>query len=89
MIYGLVALSVGLMFLFFGMKISALENELNDLKIREDRHYQELGEDMYRSETWKAAANFRFDDDEKDIGELKAQCERFKGYIYRQTGEKI
>ena len=89
MIYGLVALAVGLMFLFVGMKISALENELNDLKIREDRHYQELGDDMYRSETWKAAANFRFDDDEKDIAELKAQCERFKGYIYRQTGEKI
>ncbi len=36
---------------------------------------------------WQVSANFRFADDEKDIAKLKSQCERYKGYIYRTTGE--
>lgn len=89
MMYGLVALAVGLMFLFFGMKISALEDELRTLEMRQEEHDRKTDEDLYKAETWKAAANYRFDDDEKDISDLKSQCERFKGYIYRQTGEKV
>lgn len=89
MIQTLLWLLAGFITAYMITRINSLEDALHELEMRQSEHDRKTDEDIYKTETWRAAANYRFDDDEKDIGDLKAQCERFKGYIYRQTGEKV
>lgn len=89
MLNALIALLLGFGILLLVARINSLADALRELEMRCSEHDRKTDEDLYRNETWKAAANYRFDDDEKDIAELKSQCERYKGYIYRTTGEEI
>lgn len=70
-------------------RIAALEKDLTELEMRQKAHDREVDEFNFKAERWKESANYRFSDDEKDIAELKAQNERYKGYIYRTTGERV
>lgn len=89
MLTAVIALVLGVAMIFLVARINSLADELRQLEMRCEEHDRKTDEDLYRTETWKAAANYRFDDDEKDIAELKSQCERYKGYIYRTTGEDL
>lgn len=89
LILAVIAAFLALILFVLYERISALEKDLTELEMRQKAHDREVDEFTFKAENWKNAANYRFSDDEKDVAELKAQCERFKGYIYRQTGEKI
>lgn len=69
-------------------KIANLEGALMELATIVKDHNAEASEVLTAAERWKASANYRFDDDEKDIAKLKEQMTRLRAYVYRYYPEE-